>query len=225
MPFTSRQRYAIYNVHLERCWICRKPLALSEMEVDHIIPASLVGTACLPGVLAAFGLPADFDLESYENWSPSCRGCNGTKGDAVFEPTPLIQVHLHRAAEKAPAARALEAKLIRKREIDLALNLLLSARETSVLDIGEDAAARAVAGFHSSNRQPELAPAEPFRLAPWLTIIGGGGGTLLLRNANGVVGARPAGERLHHSFDCPNCGPTGWNGARCISCMMLIDLD
>ncbi len=87
MPRSNGERYAVFNVHHERCWICRNPVAFSAMEVDHITPESLEGKQELPGILVQLGQPPDFNLNSYENWMPAHRGCNGRKGDTVVEPT------------------------------------------------------------------------------------------------------------------------------------------
>ena len=222
MPYSTRQRYAVYTVHLEQCWICSRPLSFSETEVDHILPKSLKCSASLPKILESFGLPAHFNLNSYENWMPACRRCNSRKQATVFEPSPLIQLCLQKAAERAPRARELEESLGRKGDLDRSLTNILLAHEAGQLTAEQRRAVAVVLEFHEQNRQPDQR-GKPFRLAPWLNVLGSDGGMLLLQNRSGLVGYRPVGDKVDLSFDCPNCGPTGWNGTRCISCGMLID--
>ncbi|MEE1569438.1 MAG: hypothetical protein V1255_05940, partial [Alphaproteobacteria bacterium] len=60
------QRFAIYVTHGERCYLCYAPIDLKTMQVDHIIPESLLkAPEKLAQVLHEFGLPADFNINSY----------------------------------------------------------------------------------------------------------------------------------------------------------------
>ena len=54
-------------------------------------------------------------------------------------------------------------------------------------------------------------------------MISEAGDVLLFRGPTGLIGARPKGDNVHSSWDCPNCGVTGWNGALCVICGMLND--
>jgi len=108
--FSPFERFAVFLCHGERCYMCSCPLDLKTMEVDHVIPESLQNDpARLADVLASFSRPTTFSLNSYENWMPSCRPCNGKKLALVFEPTPLIQAVLQKAASKAGEAASLAA--------------------------------------------------------------------------------------------------------------------
>ncbi|MGJ0393160.1 MAG: HNH endonuclease [Methylocystis sp.] len=107
--FSAAERYAVWTAHREKCWLCDGAVvSLGEMEVDHIIPEALAGTPQLAQIIADLGRPADFDLNSYENWMPAHPRCNLEKSDVVFEPTALIQARLQRAAERAEKARETE---------------------------------------------------------------------------------------------------------------------
>src|SRR5918995_1103233 len=93
--FSVEERYAIYTVHNEKCYMCSEPVDLLTMEVDHILPEYLIDQqAQLATVLRDYGLPATFDLQSFSNWMPSCRPCNNRKRSRVFKPTPRIQIEL-----------------------------------------------------------------------------------------------------------------------------------
>jgi 5-methylcytosine-specific restriction endonuclease McrA len=61
--FIPAQRAAIYSTHGEKCYLCGKPISLKTMEVDHIIPESLLGKPkALNSVLNALGLPSNFAI-------------------------------------------------------------------------------------------------------------------------------------------------------------------
>ena len=222
--FSHGERYAIFTVHRERCWLCDEPLFLSEMEVDHIIPESIEPPALKSAVLE-FGLPAAFSVNSFENWMPAHRKCNQLKRGSVFRPSPLIQNRLEVAAQRATRARDLLSAYITKGNIDKALQQLLVAKENDQLtEDHREGLISLVGQFHEGNRANE-ARGTPFLLAPWLTNVGEDDRFLFLRGPGGMVGARPKGDNLHISWDCPNCGITAWNGVRCVACGMMDDGD
>lgn len=190
------------------------------MEVDHVIPESLLKKPTeLQAALNAYGLPADFDLNSFANWLPACSPCNGTKNDLVFEPTPIVQVHLQRAIARAADAQALAAETVSERKIANALNVLERARDDGKLD---DEVIQTLSEFISRHRQPDLS-GQPIRLSPLYEIITEHNGIQLVRGPYGV-GGRPAIRDPHSSFSCPNCGSiAAWNGARCVICGEMND--
>jgi hypothetical protein len=225
--FSAAQRYAVFTVHRERCWLCDEPLSLSEMTVDHILPEAIDGSEQLARTVTLLGLPADFKINSYENWMPAHRRCNEIKGQTIFSPSPLIQTRLESAIKNAAKAREIEQKFVSKRKIDRAIELIIAAHERDLLSNSSRNRLRVleneVVSFHESNRSPEQS-GKPLLLAPWLKIIREDTSGLLLQGPAGV-GRRPHGENLHPSWDCPRCGPTGWNGVRCVSCGMMDDGD
>src|SRR5262249_24472363 len=104
--FTQAERWAVFEAHGSKCWLCYEPVDFVDMEVDHVIPEQLIGDEQrLKHVLGEFGLPAEFDLNSFENWLPAHGSCNRQKGDQPFEATPLIQRWIARARDKAAKAR------------------------------------------------------------------------------------------------------------------------
>lgn len=218
--FSPAERAAIYSTHCEKCYLCSKPLNLKTMEVDHVIPESLLEKpAELQTVLSAFGLPSDFDLNSFANWLPACSPCNGTKNDLIFEPTPIVQVHLQRAIAKAGNARALAAETVSERRIANALNVLERARDDGKLD---DGVIQTLSEFIALHRTPDLS-GQPIRLTPLYEIITEQNGIRLVRGPYGVGGG-PAIRDPNSSFSCPNCGSIAvWNGARCVICGEMND--
>ena len=133
--FSNAQRFAIYVTHREKCYLCTKPIDLKTMEVDHIIPESLLSDEeKLKKALNAFDLKKDFDINSYENWLPSCGPCNRKKLSDVFEPTPIIQLMLKQARKKSEVVKKLVDKTESNQRIMKALTLLKKADEEGVLD-------------------------------------------------------------------------------------------
>lgn len=104
-PFTSAERYAVFTVHNEKCYMCGEPLDLLSMEVDHVIPETLLDAPeQLESVLTEYNLPAGFNLQSFANWLPACGPCNNRKRSCVFKATTRIQLDLDIAGEKAGQA-------------------------------------------------------------------------------------------------------------------------
>ena len=69
--FTKEQRLAIYNKYGGRCAYCGKPIYLKDMQVDHLIPQFLKGSAAHQHLVE--------QIDSFENLMPSCRRCNHYK--------------------------------------------------------------------------------------------------------------------------------------------------
>lgn len=218
--FSPAERAAIYSTHGEKCYLCSKPLNLKTMEVDHVIPESLLEKPKdLHAALNAFDLPSNFDLNSFANWLPACKSCNGIKNDLLFTPTPIVQVHLQRAIAKASDAKALTEETVSERKIANALNVLERARDDGKLD---DEVIQTLSEFISLHRLPDLS-GQPIRLTPLYEIIMEQNGIQLIRGPYGI-GGRPAIRDPHSSFFCPNCGSTAaWNGARCVICGEMND--
>ncbi|MEV8642366.1 HNH endonuclease signature motif containing protein [Mesorhizobium ciceri] len=223
--FTHAQRYAIFTAHSEKCWLCREPVSLAEMEVDHVIPESLAKHAALKDILKLMGLPEDFNLNSYANLLPAHRDCNRDKGAYRFKPTPMFIRILDQGLEKAKHVQKLHDTFLSTRKLNTAFSRILAAIEEGKLSpeqMKELAAAAAIE--HEPQREPEM-HGQPLFLSPGLRVVGEDEHFHYLKGLSGMTGYRPKGNNIDISFDCPNCGPTGWNGTRCIQCGMLIDPD
>ena len=69
---TKKQREAIYSKYNGHCAYCGKEIEYKDMQVDHLIPqrrATLCGRGYVPVE----------EIESEENYMPSCRSCNHYK--------------------------------------------------------------------------------------------------------------------------------------------------
>ncbi|WP_179953979.1 HNH endonuclease [Denitrobaculum tricleocarpae] len=83
--FNYFERRALWEAHDKRCAYCRDPISFAEMEVDHVLPESLLNDeAEWAHVREEQGLLRDFSLRGYENLQPSCRACNSRKRAEVF---------------------------------------------------------------------------------------------------------------------------------------------
>lgn len=128
--FNAAQRYAIFVTHGMKCYLNGCPLALSSMEVDHILPERLLDdNVQFAYIRSIFGLTDTFSINSYENWLPACGPCNLKKGQIEFEVTPLIQIQLQKAAAKAAETSAIADKAISNRQVSRALGALEKAHE------------------------------------------------------------------------------------------------
>jgi len=79
--FSHAERYAVWSAHQMRCWLCIEPLRLIETTVDHVLPEHLLqDERRLREVLDAYGLPATFEVNGFENWLPAHASCNQRKG-------------------------------------------------------------------------------------------------------------------------------------------------
>lgn len=176
-------------------------------------------------MIASLGRPANFSIDSYENWLPACRECNGRKLAIVFEPSPIIQIELQRAAAKADKARKIEQKAISDKQIGEAMSLLLRVDEKKELSGEVVEKLWALVKFHREVREPELAK-EPVRVTDWLTVPVG---TVLsddghIRTVKGIygIGGGPSGP-ASSGMRCGVCGSSDFNGARCVWCGAMDD--
>ncbi len=213
--FSREERYSVFTTHGEKCYLGKEPLVFSTMEVDHVIPESLLQSpSLLADTLHTLGLPPSFNLNSFLNWLPICRSCNLTKLQVIFEPTPLIQLLLQKLRLKAKDAERSCAELVSNQAISKALAVLELAHSGGRLTPPMEAEIQALAAPLIKPRLPEL-QAAPLRMAPFLEIISESNGVRLVRGPYGV-GASPINPT--GNFKCGTCGHSGWNGARCVFC-------
>jgi 5-methylcytosine-specific restriction endonuclease McrA len=246
--FTTAERWAVFTTHGARCYLCGQPIDFTSMEVDHIIPERLLDEPEeFAAIRNAFALPEDFNINSYENWLPSCGRCNGQKSGAVFDPMPIVAVQLVRASKKALAAREVARRTISDKRFGDALALVEMAVTMSDLpaqklkpivqlyleahpdavramleerDERENQISRLGLGFQT---MPE--PFLELRLTPFATVLYRSSGAEIVATPYGV-GFRPTDLSPDPSFYCGHCGSLGpWSGARCLSCGYLSDND
>lgn len=198
---------------------------MKTVEIDHIIPERLITRPDeLSAVLQDLGRPPDFDLNSYANWLPCCRPCNGSKSKMVWQPSPLIQRLLQRAESRAPRAQRLAEGLLSERRIYEALSTLESLSETRPLSEEEKARLRPLIEVQSQVRS-EARSGEPIRVTPTYEVSLFE--TVAIKEGLTVVTTRFGvgsgfSERTADVL-CPQCGGAYFNGARCLLCGSLDD--
>jgi hypothetical protein len=186
-------------------------------QVDHVIPERLAGyPEKLRCVINSYGLPDDFDLNSFENWLPSCAFCNNEKRGTVFEELPIIAVQLKKASAKADKARTLESETRSKQQVARAITIIETAHQQSALGELHFSRLRPLIEYHQKHRDPELA-ASPIMLAPLLEVLSQDGELLAVKGPYGI-GMGRANPPSRGNFRCPSCGHSAWNGARCVAC-------
>jgi hypothetical protein len=107
------------------CVWCKRPIMYGSFEVDHLVPKSLTGEK-LARALADYGVPASFDIYALSNLAPSCRPCNGSKGNRPVRGAPVVVAVLDKTRQRAPKIEKRVAKFDRS----LALNELTALFET-----------------------------------------------------------------------------------------------
>lgn len=221
--FTAAQRFAVYTVHGGICYLNGEPLYLRLMRVDHVVPRSLKDDPeRLSAILKDYGLPEDFNLDSFENWLPTCDPCNSAKYKEPFRPTPIIQRYIDRARAKAAEAKALAERVVTDQAISKALNTLERALGQTQLDLS---ALKPLFDLYQEQQLRAQSHMREFRVTPHFTILHEREGYCLVQTNYGVglmtlVGSGASAAR------CPACGNDDlWNGARCLSCGHLVDGD
>ncbi|MFI7590410.1 HNH endonuclease [Micromonospora sp. NPDC049359] len=127
-------RWALWMVWDQKCGWCGEQLTFSEMEVDHIIPQSLVGKD-LRKALCLHGLSHDYDVQAPPNLLPSCRRCNSIKSARIAPNTPIISILLQSAERRAKRVSTRAANFKADRKVDEAFNLLTDIFSNQGLDL------------------------------------------------------------------------------------------
>ncbi|WP_054782832.1 HNH endonuclease [Pseudovibrio denitrificans] len=210
--FSPAERYAVWTVHGEKCWLCGEPLPYTDMHIDHIIPEKLEGTEALKGILEEFALPLDFELNTWANWMPAHATCNTKKLDHVFRPAPIILRQIEHAIAKSKTTQEIHDKYLSRRSLSIALDRVIEGIENGRLTPEQrDRFIAKLSVEHERNRSPEMHH-QPIFLSPNLTILNEDKYRYTLKGPSGLIGTRPKGSRIDPSWDCPNCGPTmEWN--------------
>lgn len=171
--FTPHQRHAVWTVDLEKCYMCTKPIDLLSMQVDHVIPESLLDSPQeMSSVLASFGLSADFNINSYSNWLPSCSSCNNKKSNIIFTPSPLIQTYIQCAINKAHQAQVIAEKSTNQQSITKALTVLMKAHTETGLSEEVKCALKPLIEFQEQERSRENKYLS-FQLTPYYIVSPG----------------------------------------------------
>jgi hypothetical protein len=100
--FSYPERYAIWHCNERRCWLCKEPLRLAEVTVDHVLPEWLLDDeGQREATFIEYGLPKDFNINGYENWLPCHNHCNQIKSRKIFTFVPGYKMILERLRQRA----------------------------------------------------------------------------------------------------------------------------
>lgn len=229
--FTPAERYAVFKTQGDRCYLDGEPIDMATFQVDHILPEELLNSPeRLAEVLKLLGRPEDFEVNSIENWLPACGRCNNRKRNRVFDPSPLIQVNLQRAAERADAARAASQETVGNQALSRAANALARAAAAK----GELPEHIKIVLFpllvnYAADRPAQSDPlvvrVSPNYAVPLYELVSDDGTIAIAKGPYGVGGG-PSPERVVSSgMTCGSCGGRFFNGTRCISCGAQNDVD
>ena len=216
--FSPFERHAVWTVHGERCYMCTHQVDLKSMQVDHVVPESLIGTQELESVKTQLNLLSDFDINGFENWLPACAPCNRRKSNVVFKPSLLIQLQLQMLQNKKAEAEDVVAKAVSRRQLSLALNTLERVDPENLTEDDREVLRPLVEfTFNYPNR---INSAEPVKLTPLYEVLSDDGHLRIARGPFGVGGG-PSNPDSH--MRCPSCGHAFFNGARCVICGTIDD--
>lgn len=136
--FRYNERFAIWECHDKKCWMCGQPLRLLNFCVDHVLPESLLAhDAKRIEVIQRFGLPSTFKINGFENWLPACFKCNNEKGEEIPEFWLKNQRILDRLVKKADWVRKVSEEVPNNVTKDKILRAIFSALERQSISIAD----------------------------------------------------------------------------------------
>jgi hypothetical protein len=188
------------------------------MQIDHVVPESLIGTPKLEAVKTQLNLPSHFDVNGFENWLPACAHCNRRKSNIVFKPSPLIQLQLQLLQSKKAEAEDVVTKAVSIRQISLALNTLERVDPENLTEKDREAL-RPLVEF-TVKYPGRINSDEPVKLTPLYEVLSDDGHLRLARGPYGIGGGP---SNPDSRVCCTSCGHSFFNGARCIICGTMDD--
>jgi len=177
---TVSQRFGVWKAADGRCYWCREPIVFKNCHIDHILPLRAVELlGGMEAVRRRYSLPADFKLDSFENWIAACPGCNQSKGQTLIDPSPEFQLAFMGARAHGPVARAISETI----DLDSRKAPLLAKLERAVSagDIQRKDLEDFLSGLPELVRKG-VALTQVLHIAPgWELIIEGSGDRRLIR--------------------------------------------
>lgn len=134
--FSQLERFSIWLAHKETCYYCREFLPFSSLNIDHIIPETILNdNKKLEECKHKFDLTDDFRINSYYNWLPACRKCNLNKKDFLLNPQ-LAVIPLTSAREIYEKIKEIETKLDNTKSLDKLASYLQLCLEKGLISRG-----------------------------------------------------------------------------------------
>ena len=129
--FSNAFREALWEAHGQRCIYCSRPVAFRAMEIDHVIPESLLGDpSALHAMLQRLGVAPGFDLLGFENLAAACSPCNQDKLDRPLADGALM-IKLAQVAARIPQLQAGLARMRQERDLDNTLRHIARSLEAN----------------------------------------------------------------------------------------------
>ena len=133
----GNERLAIWMAHQKRCVYCGEPIQLRDLEIDHILPASLENDPLkLNRLKAELRLPTWFDLNSACNFVPAHDWCNSRKSSRVFSQANA-RYFLEIAESKLVAIDRLISGLALQSEKEHLLGAVQTAIESGIMNFDD----------------------------------------------------------------------------------------
>jgi hypothetical protein len=136
--FTSTERFAIWRAYSEKCFYCEQPLALTEVNIDHILPEHILDDPQqLEAIKSKYGLGMDFSINDYCNWVPAHQGCNRRKGTTLYSASPAFIMILENAKRKGKQAKKEADRLTKNKKAGDILGKLGIALQGGIISTDE----------------------------------------------------------------------------------------
>jgi|GEM_PF-784023 len=160
-PMPTSLRAAIWRAHDKRCVYCTELVKFSDLDVDHIIPHSLLEQKeKLERLKEEYGLPRAFEVDSLTNLIPSHRHCNLQKLGKVLPKNRALHF-LSIAEAKALKAERIKAGIKRQMEQDNVTVLVQTALDAGLLSPGQMTVL--LASYSKGRNIFEIVESLPFR--------------------------------------------------------------
>ena len=174
----AAERFGIWKAWKGLCAWCREPVLFKNCDKEHLIPRDAENN--LADLIKRFGLPSDFEIESFENWVPSCSSCNKQKGTRLVDPAPLISVVFVTARHHAPLAREISKTIDSEPKKARTLARLGATVETQQLT--KEEILEFLSGLPCLIQKAAAPPQEILHIAPAWDVVESGGRVIEVRD-------------------------------------------
>ena len=125
--FSPIERLVIWEAHGGRCFLCKRPVRLAELSIDHFFPRYLADyPARLARIQEKYALGSDFRLHDYMNCVPSHARCNVRKGNLIPRYSEALAWDLKKANTLSHVARKMHDGLVSWASHDKGLQRVLA---------------------------------------------------------------------------------------------------
>ena len=135
--FNIIDRQAIHEAHERKCFYCGEIVYFSELQIDHIIPETLLDKEDdYKALVKRLSLPNSFNINSYYNWVPTHSKCNNRKSGELFQDSAII-FYLDLARRKVAKVLSLVKKINKRLESDTLLTTISFALAENIIEFSD----------------------------------------------------------------------------------------